>query len=87
MELHTIQDKTACKVFFETAHDDLQIQEELDRLATQATANAMDAISSERHVFTSDVAYMNLFNKMKGRIASANEHLDEVSNYFFLSQL
>ncbi len=42
----------------------LQIQEELDLLAQQATTNAMYIIKSEKHVFTNNAGYMKLLNKM-----------------------
>lgn len=44
---------------------ELQIQEELESLAKQATANAMNTIKCEKHVFTNNNSYMQLLNKMK----------------------
>jgi len=46
----------------------VQIQEELDNLARQATANAMNVIKSEKYVFTSNDGYMKLLNKMKAYV-------------------
>ena len=46
----------------------VQIQEELDSLAQQATANAMYIIKSEKHVFTNNAGYMKLLNKMKAYV-------------------
>lgn len=46
----------------------VQIQEELDNLARQATANAMNVIKSEKYVFTNNDGYMKLLNKMKAYV-------------------
>lgn len=46
----------------------MQIQEELEGLAEQATANAMYIIKSEKHVFTNNAGYMKLLNKMKAYV-------------------
>ena len=46
----------------------VQIQEELDNLARQAIANAMNVIKSEKYVFTSNDNYMKLLNKMKAYV-------------------
>ena len=68
----------------------VQIQEELDQLAQEATANAMNVIKSEKYVFTNNNAYMKLLNKMKEYVmrkqightdedADARDAKDEVS--------
>ncbi|DBA70035.1 TPA: hypothetical protein ACH3X2_012332, partial [Trebouxia sp. C0005] len=41
------------------------IQEKLDKLAQEATANAMNVVKSEKYVFTNNNGYMKLLNKMK----------------------
>lgn len=43
----------------------MQIQEKLDKLAQEATANAMNVVKSEKYVFTNNNGYMKLLNKMK----------------------
>ncbi len=46
----------------------VQIQEELDNLARQAIANAMNVVKSEKYVFTSNDGYMKLLNNMKAYV-------------------
>ncbi|DBA97858.1 TPA: hypothetical protein ACH3X3_012722 [Trebouxia sp. C0006] len=54
------------------------IQEELDQLAQEATANAMNVIKSEKYVFTNNNAYMKLLNKKKECVMrKQNGHTDE----------
>ena len=64
----------------------MQIQEELDQLAQEATANAINVIKSEKYVFTNNNAYMKLLNKMKQYVmrkqngrTDARDAKDEVS--------
>ncbi len=59
----------------------MQIQEELDKLAQEATANAMNLIKSEKYVFTNNNGYMKLLNKMKEYVmrkqnGSSDEHVE-----------
>ena len=63
---HARSAETSC--FTNDSEHIAQIQEELDSLAQQATANAMYVIKSEKHVFTNNAAYMKLLNKMKAYV-------------------
>ena len=59
----------------------VQIQEELDQLPQEATANAMNVIKSEKYVFTNNNGYMKLLNKMKEYVMrkqnrSCDEHVE-----------
>ncbi len=56
----------------------MQIQEELDQLAQEATANALNLIKSEKYVFTNNNGYMKLLDKMKEYVMrKQNGHTDE----------
>lgn len=61
----------------------LQIQEELESLAEQATANAMNIIKCEKHVFTNNNSYMQLLNKMKAFVLCKQQFLKTMSMHPF----
>ena len=59
----------------------MQVQEKLDKLAQEATANAMNVIKSEKYVFTNNDGYMKLLNKMKEYVMRKQDGSSDADAY------